>query len=38
MDALVMFFIVVGGLLTLDLAATTWGVDSRDSMPDDHRR
>jgi hypothetical protein len=34
-------FVIVGlisALVMLDLAAVTWGADSRDGMPDDHRR
>lgn len=38
MDALFALFIVVAGLVGLDLAAVNWGTDSRDSMADDHVR
>jgi hypothetical protein len=30
--------LVVIGLSAFDAAALTWGQDSRDQMPDDHRR
>jgi hypothetical protein len=38
MDALFALFIVVAGLVGLDLAAVTWGTDSRESIGDDHLR
>jgi hypothetical protein len=38
MEALVMFLTLVVGLMALDLASFQWGADSRDSLPDDHRR
>lgn len=38
MDTLFFWFIVIAALIALDLGALTWGVDSRDRLPDDHRR
>lgn len=38
MDALVALFVIVVSLVGLDVAALTWGVDSRDSVGDDHAR
>jgi len=38
MAALIFVAIVIIGLAALDAAALNWGVDSRDSLPDDHRR
>ena len=38
MDTLFIWFIVIAALLAFDLGALTWGVDSRDRLPDDHRR
>ena len=38
MDALVALFGLVGGFLLLDVLAVTLGVDSRDTLPDDHQR
>ena len=38
MDALVALFIIVVSLVGLDLAAVSWGVDSRESIGDDHVR
>jgi hypothetical protein len=38
MDTLFILFILIAALLALDLGALTWGVDSRDRLPDDHRR
>lgn len=38
MDALMFLVLVVAGLVVFDVAAVTHGVDSRDTMPDDHRR
>ncbi len=38
MDALMFLVLVVAGLVAFDVAALTRGVDSRDTMPDDHRR
>ncbi len=38
MEAIVMFSILIVGLMGLDVAALSWGADSRDSLPDDHIR
>jgi hypothetical protein len=38
MDTLFIWFIFIAALLAFDLGALTWGVDSRDRLPDDHRR
>jgi hypothetical protein len=38
MDALITLFVIVVGLVGLDLAAVSWGVDTRESMRDDHAR
>jgi len=38
MDALMFLVLVVAGLVVFDVAALARGVDSRDTMPDDHRR
>lgn len=38
MEALVMIIALVVGLVSLDLTSALWGTDSRDAMPDDHRR
>jgi nitrogen fixation-related uncharacterized protein len=38
MDTLFILFILIAALVALDLGALTWGVDSRDRLPDDHRR
>jgi hypothetical protein len=38
MDAAILFLDLIGALLVLGLLALAWGVDSRDSMVDDHRR
>jgi hypothetical protein len=38
MDALITFAAIIVGLIGLDLAAALWGVDSRDSIGDDHAR
>ncbi len=36
--ALTVLFVFVAALALFDLAAVTFGVDSRDGMADDHRR
>lgn len=36
--ALAVFFAFLAVLVLFDLAAVAFGVDSRESMPDDHRR
>ncbi len=38
MDGLLALILTIVGLVTLDVAALTAGSDSRDSLPDDHRR
>lgn len=38
MDALIAFVAIVVALVGLDLAATTWGADSRDGFADDQAR
>lgn len=38
MDLLTLTSLVVSALTVLALAAARWGVDSRPSLPDDHRR
>ena len=38
MDGLVLFSGFVGALLLLDIAAVLFGVDTRESIPDDHAR
>ena len=38
MDTILILTIVIAGLIAIGLAAMTVGVDSRDALPDDHRR
>ena len=38
MDQLLTLFIAISGLTGLALGALRWGADSRDRLPDDHRR
>jgi hypothetical protein len=38
MDMLIVLLIVITGLVALGMAANAFGVDSRDVLPDDHRR
>ena len=38
MDALIALVVILMALVGLDLAAVTWGVDSRESIGDDHAR
>jgi hypothetical protein len=38
MEPIVMFVGLFTALIALGLSAVTWGADSRDSLPDDHRR
>ena len=38
MDGLIALIVTLAGLFALDVAALTTGSDSRDSLPDDHRR
>ena len=38
MDALIILAAIVVGLVGLDVAALRWGVDTRESVNDDHAR
>ena len=38
MEAMILLIVIVALLVGLDLAAMTWGVDSRESVGDDHAR
>ena len=38
MEALIVFIVIIASLVGLDLAAITWGVDSRPSLGDDRAR
>jgi hypothetical protein len=38
MDTLFIWIVAIAALLVLDASAMLWGVDSRDRLPDDHRR
>ena len=38
METLFIWMVIIAALVALDAGALTWGVDSRDPMPDDHRR
>jgi hypothetical protein len=38
MEILLVWIVVIGALIALDASALRWGVDSRDRLPDDHRR
>lgn len=38
MSILIIIAILVIGLGAFDVAANAWGQDSRDQLPDDHRR
>ena len=38
MDAIMLFLDCIGAFLVLGLLSLAWGVDSRDSKVDDHRR
>ena len=38
MAILIIFALLIIGLGVFDAAAMTWGWDSRDQLPDDHRR
>ena len=38
MEALVIWIVAIAALLLLDASALLWGVDSRETMPDDHHR
>jgi hypothetical protein len=37
-EGIVMLIIFVSALAVLALASVTWGVDTRDALPDDHHR
>ncbi len=38
MDLIAVFVSLVAGLSFLGLAAGSWGADSREQLPDDHKR
>lgn len=38
MEAMIIVIVIVASLVGLDLAAMTWGVDSREPVGDDHAR
>ena len=38
MELIVVIVGLISALVLFDLAAISWGVDSRDSLPDAHRR
>jgi hypothetical protein len=38
MDALITFAAIIVGLIGLGFASAIWGVDSRDTIGDDHAR
>ena len=38
METLLVWIFAIVALIVLDAGALLWGVDSRDPMPDDHRR
>lgn len=38
METVFVWIVVIAALLALDVGALRWGVDSRDGLPDDHRR
>ncbi len=38
METLIVWIVVIAALIVLDAGALLWGVDSRDPLPDDHRR
>jgi hypothetical protein len=38
MEVVIVLFTLIGGLLAFDAAALGFGVDSRDSIGDDHAR
>lgn len=38
MEMLFVWIVVIAALIALDAGALQWGVDSRDILPDDHRR
>jgi hypothetical protein len=38
MGPLFVWIVIIAALVALDVAALHWGVDSREPLPDDHRR
>jgi len=38
MEAIVTLIVLVVGLSSFALTSISWGADSRDALPDDHRR
>ncbi len=38
METLFVWIVIIAALIALDAGALRWGVDSRDPLPDDHRR
>jgi hypothetical protein len=38
MEATILFLVMIIGLVAFDVAAITWGVDSREPYRDDHAR
>ena len=38
MESIVMILVLIAGLVRLDVAALSWGADTRDRLPDDHTR
>jgi hypothetical protein len=38
MEVIAIFASIVAGFAVFGIAAGAWGVDSRDQLPDDHRR
>jgi hypothetical protein len=38
MEAMIILIVIVASLVGLDLAAITWGADSREPVGDDHAR
>jgi nitrogen fixation-related uncharacterized protein len=38
METLFIWIVIVAALVALDASALLWGADSRDRLPDDHRR
>jgi hypothetical protein len=38
MVVFVVLFVVIAAVAALDAVAASWGADSRESMPDTHRR
>lgn len=38
METLFIWIVIIAALIVLDAGALRWGTDSRDALPDDHRR